>query len=283
VRSALSQTYSKIETVVVVDGPDLTTVEALQALAEPRLRVISLAENVGGSEARNIGVREAKGEWIALLDDDDEWLPEKLDRQIALAKADSTGASIVVVCPSIYRRPRKADIIWPKKLPGLEPFSEHMFDYCSGFQTSTFVCPREYFLRNPFRGDLKGHQDWDWLLRASGDRDVSLRIVPTPLSIFNGSEGGSVSHNFGWRLSLAWGRQNRDRMTRMAYSRFIAYHCARLAAGQGAKTRSFFPLLFECCFHGRPSVQAVCMFLGVYMVSPKTRRAIRDLVLRTGN
>src|ERR1700761_5560426 len=87
VRSALGQTYSNLEVVVVVDGPDPATVAALEELRDPRVRTIALSRNVGGSEARNVGAREARGEWIALLDDDDEWLPEKLEKQMALAEA----------------------------------------------------------------------------------------------------------------------------------------------------------------------------------------------------
>src|SRR5580698_546767 len=82
VQSVLRQTHSDIEAVVVIDGPDPETAAALEAIGDPRVRVIALAENVGGSEARNVGAREARGEWIALLDDDDEWLPEKIEKQI---------------------------------------------------------------------------------------------------------------------------------------------------------------------------------------------------------
>ena len=71
VRSVLDQTYPNVDAVVVVDGPDPATVAILTAMNEPRLRVISLDANVGGSEARNIGVRRARGRWVALLDDDE--------------------------------------------------------------------------------------------------------------------------------------------------------------------------------------------------------------------
>ena len=55
------------------------------AARDPRVRVIAQKENGGVSRARNRGVREARGEWIAFLDSDDLWMPEKLERQIALA------------------------------------------------------------------------------------------------------------------------------------------------------------------------------------------------------
>ena len=77
VRSALAQTLRDIEVVVVIDGPDPVTHGVLQELAQQdsRLRVLALPSSVGGSDARNRGVDAAAGEWIAFLDDDDEWLP----------------------------------------------------------------------------------------------------------------------------------------------------------------------------------------------------------------
>ena len=116
VRSALGQTYPNVEVVVVVDGPDAETVETLQGLAESRLRVIALAENVGGSKARNIGVREAQGRWIALLDDDDQWMPEKLAKQMA-TMAHTDARHCLVTCRRLERQPGQPDILAPRRLP----------------------------------------------------------------------------------------------------------------------------------------------------------------------
>ena len=68
IASVLAQNCEQIEIVVVIDGPDATTEAALRAKANGRLRVIALPESVGGSDARNIGVQNARTEWIAFLD-----------------------------------------------------------------------------------------------------------------------------------------------------------------------------------------------------------------------
>jgi len=62
VTSALIQSYLCLEVIVVVDGPDPETVGALRGIDDERLRLIELTEPVGGSEARNVGVRAAGGE-----------------------------------------------------------------------------------------------------------------------------------------------------------------------------------------------------------------------------
>jgi glycosyltransferase involved in cell wall biosynthesis len=88
VRSALAKTFVDLEVVVVKDGPDPDTRVALEAIQDPRLRVIALEQNAGASEARE--------KWIALLDDD-EWYPAKIEKQFALAET-LPGKRVVVSC-----------------------------------------------------------------------------------------------------------------------------------------------------------------------------------------
>ena len=75
VNSVLAQTLTDFEVIVVVDGDDDVETSALIAsFRDRRLRCIPLAKSVGGSEARNIGVRHARSSFVALLDDDEEQL-----------------------------------------------------------------------------------------------------------------------------------------------------------------------------------------------------------------
>ena len=99
VRSVLAQTLREIEAVVVVDGNDPATVWALQDVArtDSRLRIVALPTSLGGSDARNRGVDEARGEWIAFLDDDDEWLPGKLEAQLR-AVSPSRAPVVIGTC-----------------------------------------------------------------------------------------------------------------------------------------------------------------------------------------
>src|SRR5215831_9254853 len=83
--SVLRQTHREIEVIVVVDRPDPDTVSAVQSVNDPRLRVLVSPHHLTAAGARNFGVDHSTGEWVAFLDDDDEWLPNKLERQIAFA------------------------------------------------------------------------------------------------------------------------------------------------------------------------------------------------------
>jgi glycosyltransferase involved in cell wall biosynthesis len=85
--SALGQEAVELEVIVVDDGSTDATGRALEELREPRLRVIRHATPHGVARARNAGIAAARGEWVAFLDDDDIWSPEKLRRQIDAAEA----------------------------------------------------------------------------------------------------------------------------------------------------------------------------------------------------
>src|ERR1035438_5349058 len=86
-KSVLAQTYPEFEVIVVDDGSTDGTAEALQQFISQRggngkpIRYF-FQSNQGQSAARNKGIAEARGEWIAFLDSDDVWLPEKLEWQM---------------------------------------------------------------------------------------------------------------------------------------------------------------------------------------------------------
>jgi glycosyltransferase involved in cell wall biosynthesis len=87
VRSVLTQTYDPVEIIVVDDNPEGTPsrreTEAVmrEFMEERRVRYVKHAVNQGGSAARNTGIQLARGEFISFLDDDDEYLPTKIERQ----------------------------------------------------------------------------------------------------------------------------------------------------------------------------------------------------------
>lgn len=82
--SVLAQTYTDWELVVVNDCSKDNTVAIIEAYHDPRIRLIQNPENKGASYTRHHGVLEAKGNWIAILDSDDAWTNDKLEKQVAL-------------------------------------------------------------------------------------------------------------------------------------------------------------------------------------------------------
>ena len=81
--SVLRQTYKNFELIVVDDGSTDKTVESLSCYKE-KIHLIKLGKNHGVSLARNVGIHASKGEYVCFLDSDDEWLEDKLQRQVNL-------------------------------------------------------------------------------------------------------------------------------------------------------------------------------------------------------
>ncbi|EMA66962.1 glycosyl transferase family protein [Halorubrum aidingense JCM 13560] len=84
VDSALAQTVDDIEVLVVDDGSTDGTQALIEDGEDPRVRYLAHDTNRGVSAARNTGVEAARGDYVAFLDSDDEWLPRKLDRQLSV-------------------------------------------------------------------------------------------------------------------------------------------------------------------------------------------------------
>ncbi len=84
IKSVLNQTYQDFEIIVVDDCSEDNTEEIVKSFNDSRIRYIKHKKNKGGSAARNTGIKRARGKYIAFLDDDDEWLPSKLEKQIML-------------------------------------------------------------------------------------------------------------------------------------------------------------------------------------------------------
>ncbi|MFA5393562.1 MAG: glycosyltransferase [Candidatus Ratteibacteria bacterium] len=95
IQSVLDQTYPDFEIIVVDDGSTDNTEAAVKDFKDKRIRYIKHGENKGGPAARNTGIKAARGKYIAFQDSDDEWLPEKLDKQIRVFETAPPEVGIV--------------------------------------------------------------------------------------------------------------------------------------------------------------------------------------------
>jgi glycosyltransferase involved in cell wall biosynthesis len=285
VRSALAQTVEDIEVIVVIDGPDEPTRAALAAITDPRLRVVPLPRQGGAPSARNAGVRVARAEWTALLDDDDEWLPDKLAVQLDLGR--QARVPMPIVSTRLINRTPRAELVMPRRLPEPgEPITEYLtvrrgLFHGDGFiQTSTIMAPTELLRRVPFTLGLPRLQELDWTFRALSHDGVDLVVAPEPLVVwYTDEDRPRLSLDSPWEESLAWLRRSRPLLTRRAYAAVTMSVISSMAA----PTRSakvFRTLLREARKYGQPSALDYLAFLQIWLVPPQLRRSVRDLALR---
>ncbi|ASW55308.1 glycosyltransferase family 2 protein [Plantactinospora sp. KBS50] len=284
VRGALAQTVRNIEVIVVIDGPDAGTAAALDAVGDPRVRAVPLPASGGAPNARNVGARHARARWTALLDDDDEWLPDKLAVQLRMATECAAGMPIVA--SRLINRTPRAEFVIPRRLPDPgEPLSEYftvrrgLFHGDGFIQTSTILAPTELLRAVPFTVGLRRQQELDWALRAVRHPGAQLLIAPDPLVVWHQDEDRPrISHETPWQEQLAWLRASRELFTPRAYAAFLM----SVVSSMAAHTRSravFAELLAEARRHGRPAMIDYLTFLQIWLLPPHLRHTVRDLVL----
>jgi glycosyltransferase involved in cell wall biosynthesis len=283
-RSALAQSLREVEDVVVVDGPDEATTSALTEVADPRLTVVELGSRTGPGGARNAGVAESRGEWVAFLDDDDLWDPRKLELQLEAAR--SSGHELPVVSCREEARGGGRSEIWPRRLPEPgEDLSEYLFARRGlfwgegGVHTSTLFTRKELLERVPYREDLKKHEDWDWLVRAAGRASAAVMFVPErePLAVRRVDDGRPrASRSLDWRFGLAHLRECRELelVTARAYASFLL----TILSAEAAEERSLgalWTLPREAIRRGRPRPVDLVVCLGIFLLPRGLRARLR--------
>jgi len=208
IESVLTQTEPCFEIIIVDDGSTDGTDELMQALSNPRIRYVKRTDNKGAAFSRNEGIRLAKGDWIAFLDSDDSWFPEKLAQQLAFAKANPDKR---VVCTGyeLYSVPKQATTA--------VTLEDHQYPNaalllgCDLSPGTTMMVHREVFQQIGFFDETLGRlEDWDWLLRYTDQGEVAIlpqllaRVNHIPLSRGEGFQ--SALSQFITRHSLRYER-----------------------------------------------------------------------------
>lgn len=114
IRSVLEQSYGDFEIIVVSDASEDNTEEVVMSFDDSRIHYIRHEEAKGASAARNTAMRVAKGEYIAFLDDDDEWMPNKLEVQVPVIENTGTEVGLVYGWMEYFENGKSAGVRAPK-------------------------------------------------------------------------------------------------------------------------------------------------------------------------
>jgi glycosyltransferase involved in cell wall biosynthesis len=203
------QTYRDFEVIAIDDGSTDGTAEILRAC--PAVRYL-YQQNRGLSAARNAGIAAARGELIALMDDDDVWAPDKLERQVgALRDHPDLGYATGLTREFVQPGTVLPDWIDPEKVGRLSPSPV----------PSTWLVRRESFERvGDFDTQFRLAEDVDWLARAK-DMGIYPLLVPELLVLRR-------LHGANWSFNLEQGRRDLFRALRGSVAR-------QRAAAQGRR------------------------------------------------
>lgn len=205
IQSVLDQTYQDFEIIVVDDGSTDNTEEVVTDFNDERLRYIRLEENSGTSAApRNTGIKVARGKYIAFQDSDDEWLPEKLEKQMRVFEIASPEFGVIYTgfwriaggkktyIPSSRITPKEGDI--------------HNILLEGNFIGGPVTLIRKECLERAgmFDEELPQLMDWEMWIRLS--KYYHFKCIDEPLAISYYSpggvnEGGDIKAK-AWKLIL---------------------------------------------------------------------------------
>jgi glycosyltransferase involved in cell wall biosynthesis len=169
--SALSQRGVDVEVVIVDDGSDEETRRALESLENGRVRVVRHPQREGQSRARNSGIEAARGEWIAFLDDDDLWAPDKLRQQLDAAAA--AGAEFAYTGVIMVDEARGGEVITVLPSTAPEGLLERLLVTNAIHAGASSVIARSSVVREVggFDENLVQFTDWDlWIRLAAHGR-----------------------------------------------------------------------------------------------------------------
>ncbi len=180
IKSVLNQTYKNIEVIVVDDGSEDNTKKVVLSIKDSRIKYIRLHRNFGPAFARNIGIVNAEGEFIAFLDSDDYFLPEKIQKQVELMMSDS---SIGVCYTEVYYEFENGNLIF-KESPRLKGrVYEKFLSFPPYVHLPTLLVRRDLLSNLRFDEVKKIGEDTKFILELS--RNAIFDFIPLPLCIIN--------------------------------------------------------------------------------------------------
>lgn len=177
IQSVQNQTYQNWEWIIIDDGSSDTTWELINSLSDSRIKSFKLDENSGPGIARNIAIQQAQGNYIAFLDADDVWKPEKLAKQLQFMEEENLPMTF-----SFYEQMDEEGNSLHKQITTPLEVSYNQLFYCNWIGNLTGIYSVDFFGKIPI-SSIKKRQDWIlWLTLVQKIKTV--KPVPESLAFY---------------------------------------------------------------------------------------------------
>jgi len=288
IQSVLDQTFQDWELIVVDDGSTDNTREVVAAFRDPRIHYV-YQQNQGNPAARNNALRLARGEYVACLDADDMWFPEKLEKQVA--QLDSLPPTVGLVYSDVYLFNNDDGAIIGRFLGGRRPPRGKVFDALldtdGWFISDTgSLIRREVFDRVGLYDErLLTHEDWEMWVRIASAYEVEALDEPLARCRRHGNNlGGRVEEMYQCGLaarrkimeSYPLSRQEHRVLRRSFGEHEYAYGTGLLRLGRRREAWKAFLRSVRL----RPTEPETYIHLGLPLLSPRLHGWLRILKQR---
>lgn len=204
IESVLSQTYSKLECIVVDDASEDETPEVCKRYPVIYIQIPKM-ESRGGNYARNMGIKTSKGEYCAFLDDDDYWLPTKIEKQVELIEKKKCE---LVFCGRRQEIVGKSGISYKDILPNSQYCGDMKEIILTNIITvTTCILARRQALLDVglFDDNLRFWQEYELTIRLAQRKP--FHFVNEPLAVYRVDEGDKnrlTNQYFTWRDAVKY-------------------------------------------------------------------------------
>lgn len=189
--SVCHQTYSNIEILVIDDCSSDNSTQLVITYPDNRVKLIKLAKNSGAQVARNKGIEEAKGEWIAFNDSDDIWHVEKLEKQVEILKENNFCKNIVIHS-NCFCFDEKNNKKWVWNVPRTEGACFKLLLERPAPLFPTLLVSKEALIRHGMLdADTPSYQEWDTSIKLS--EDCTFIHIHDPLFTYVFHNGETIS------------------------------------------------------------------------------------------
>jgi O-antigen biosynthesis protein len=230
-QSVLGQTCGEFEVLVVDDGSTDETEHIVRSCSDERVRYLRQPSNSGVSAARNRGLREARGTFIAFLDSDDEWMPRKLERQVALFRRVPEEVGLVYTGVETVREDGTTTVERPQERGNV--YREMLWRNVIHGGGSNAMMRREVVATAGFFHEgLAAIEDYEYWLRIS--RCFAVDFVDEPLVRYHDRRAGQRrSRALAANLEARWWlyRRHVDEMRRAGVAHLFFLKTIRWAMG----------------------------------------------------